>query len=240
MRDLLWRCDEHRGPDADFPALRGSRERRRSGARRDAAGDRSAALAAHSRARPRVLRRPSMSPIAGLTRTPATSARCLRSGAGCMPADTAPVRALRFGQSDRAAGLAPDDPDRGIGLVRLGVGGWANAIARAGRFGAAPFAASRAASWLVQNPATHRQPRLAWPGAGPQRPLTAGARSRLTRLKRPRLRRCCLDGPPATRRLCRADACGRKACHAPPVRCARSSQPVGASGGGQPMKAEAG
>ena len=22
MRDLLWRCDEHRGPDADFPALR--------------------------------------------------------------------------------------------------------------------------------------------------------------------------------------------------------------------------
>jgi hypothetical protein len=23
MRDLLWRCDEHRGPDADFPALRG-------------------------------------------------------------------------------------------------------------------------------------------------------------------------------------------------------------------------
>jgi hypothetical protein len=25
MRDLLWRCDEHRGPDADFPALRGKR-----------------------------------------------------------------------------------------------------------------------------------------------------------------------------------------------------------------------
>jgi hypothetical protein len=25
MRDLLWRCDEHRGPDADFPALRGLR-----------------------------------------------------------------------------------------------------------------------------------------------------------------------------------------------------------------------
>ena len=25
MRDLLWRCDEHRGPDADFPALRGRR-----------------------------------------------------------------------------------------------------------------------------------------------------------------------------------------------------------------------
>ncbi len=24
MRDLLWRCDEHRGPDADFPALRGN------------------------------------------------------------------------------------------------------------------------------------------------------------------------------------------------------------------------
>ena len=23
MRDLLWRCDEHRGPDADFPAVRG-------------------------------------------------------------------------------------------------------------------------------------------------------------------------------------------------------------------------
>jgi hypothetical protein len=23
MRDLLWRCDEHRGPDADYPALRG-------------------------------------------------------------------------------------------------------------------------------------------------------------------------------------------------------------------------
>jgi hypothetical protein len=22
MRDLLWRCDEHRGPDADFPAMR--------------------------------------------------------------------------------------------------------------------------------------------------------------------------------------------------------------------------
>jgi hypothetical protein len=22
MRDLLWRCDKHRGPDADFPALR--------------------------------------------------------------------------------------------------------------------------------------------------------------------------------------------------------------------------
>ena len=21
MRDLLWRCDEHRGPDADFPAF---------------------------------------------------------------------------------------------------------------------------------------------------------------------------------------------------------------------------
>ena len=32
MRDLLWRCDEHCGPDADFPALRGSR-RRRSGDR---------------------------------------------------------------------------------------------------------------------------------------------------------------------------------------------------------------
>ena len=28
MRDLLWRCDEHRGPDADFPALRGKQNRR--------------------------------------------------------------------------------------------------------------------------------------------------------------------------------------------------------------------
>jgi hypothetical protein len=32
MRDLLWRCDEHRGPDADFPALRGTRVPRSPGA----------------------------------------------------------------------------------------------------------------------------------------------------------------------------------------------------------------
>jgi hypothetical protein len=25
MRDLLWQCDEHRGPYADFPAVRGKR-----------------------------------------------------------------------------------------------------------------------------------------------------------------------------------------------------------------------
>jgi hypothetical protein len=48
MRDPLWRCDEHRGPDADFPALRGSREPRRYGAGGGTAAGRSPALAAQS------------------------------------------------------------------------------------------------------------------------------------------------------------------------------------------------
>jgi hypothetical protein len=52
MRDLLWGCDEHLRHDAEFPALRGKRDRQRCDARREGAKHRRDVLPAPSRTRP--------------------------------------------------------------------------------------------------------------------------------------------------------------------------------------------